>query len=200
MFMRVPEESLDDFRNIDAVRKPAAPPPVKFLRPSGRFEVLKPLARPNDLGRPDGTPAARRLSWYHRSVAFSVGLAVIALIVGIVAGIYAPPEPAGFQSDLVMDRQPDDMPAFSKEPEGTAPLPATNASSAFDKPYAVRSTARRRLSRPSFRYSSYRPRRFIRPSLFVMSSFVPTTLIIYIENGEIKSRIEPQLAANRKKS
>jgi hypothetical protein len=33
-----------------------------------------------------------------------------------------------------------------------------------------------------------------------MSSFVPTTLIIYIENGEIKTRIERQLTSGRKTS
>jgi hypothetical protein len=32
-----------------------------------------------------------------------------------------------------------------------------------------------------------------------VSEFVPTTLIIYIENGEIKTRIEPQLTAAYKK-
>jgi hypothetical protein len=49
--------------------------------------------------------------------------------------------------------------------------------------------------------SVYRPRRFValpRPRLIV-SNFVPTTLIIYIDNGEIKTRIEPQLTAGYKK-
>jgi hypothetical protein len=46
----------------------------------------------------------------------------------------------------------------------------------------------------------YRPRQLARTSRIVMSSFVPTTLIIYIENGEIKTRIEPQPTSGRKTS
>lgn len=207
--MRVPEENLDDFTNIDATRKPAEPPPVRSLRLSGRFEALKPLARSTDRAerssatgsrsvRPAPSPGANRLSWYHRSVAFNVGIAVIALIVGIIASIYTPPEPAGFQSDLVMDRQSEEMLASANEPDTSAFLPSTTASGSYDKPYAVRSTVRQRLPRPLRAY--YRPRQLARTSHLVMSSFVPTTLIIYIENGEIKTRIEPQLTSGRKTS
>jgi hypothetical protein len=206
--MRVPKESLDDFR-IGAARKPAEPPPVKFLRPSGRFEVLKPLARSKDFAkrrsatasmfiRPIPSPAARRLSWYQRSVAFSVGLAVIALIVGIVAGIYDVPGPTGMQSDLVIDRQPEEMPRFPNEPDDSAASPAASASLRSDPLHIVRSAIRQRRPRPHVRRASYRPRRLARPSHLVMSSFVPTTLIIYIENGEIKTRIEPQLNGKKK--
>jgi hypothetical protein len=219
MFMRVPEESLDDFTNIDATRKPAEPPPVQLLRLSGRFEALKPLARSTDRSerssatgsrsvRPAPSPVANRLSWYHRSVAFSSGLAVIALIVGIIASFYTPTEPAGFQSGLDINRQSEEplasakeseeMPASAIHPDTSAFLPSTTASGAYDKPHAVRSTIRRRLPRPIRAY--YRPRQLARTSHIVMSSFVPTTLIIYIENGEVKSRIERQLTSGRKTS
>jgi hypothetical protein len=209
MFMRVPEESLDDFTNIDATRKPAEPPPVRLLRLSGRFEALKPLARSTDRAerssatgsrsvRPAPSPVAHRLSWYHRSVAFSAGLAVIALIVGIIASFYTSTEPAGFRSGLDIDRQSEEMPASANEPDTSAFLPSTTASGAYDKPYAVRPTVRRKLPRPIRAY--YRPSQPARTSHLVMSSFVPTTLIIYIENGEVKSRIEPQLTSRRKTS
>ncbi len=207
--MRVPEESLDDFTNIDATRKPAEPPPVRLLRLSGRFKALTPLARSADRAelssatgsrsvRPAPSPVANRLSWYHRSVAFSAGLAVIALIVGIIASFYTSTAPAGFQSGLVTDRQSEEMPASANEPDTPASLPSTTASGAYDKPYAVRSTVRRRLPRPIRAY--YRPRQPARTSRLVMSSFVPTTLIIYIENGEVKTRIERQLASGKKTS
>ena len=207
--MRVPEESLDDFTNIDAVRKPAGPPPVRSVSLSGRFEALKPLARSTDRAerssatgsrsvRPVPSPGANRLSWYHRSVAFSSGLAVIALIVGIIASFYTSTEPAGFQGDVVMDRQSEEMPASANEPDTSAFLPSTTASGAYDKPYAARSTVRRKLPRPIRAY--YRPRQLARTSHIVMSSFVPTTLIIYIENGEVKTRIERQLTSVRKTS
>jgi hypothetical protein len=46
---------------------------------------------------------------------------------------------------------------------------------------------------------AYRPRRQLRRPQHVVTSFVPTTLVIYAENGEIKTRIEPQLSAAYKK-
>jgi len=33
----------------------------------------------------------------------------------------------------------------------------------------------------------------------MVTGFVPTTLVIYAENGEIKTRIEPQLTSGYKK-
>ncbi|MGB7209124.1 MAG: hypothetical protein WBD27_10735 [Pyrinomonadaceae bacterium] len=208
MFMRVPEESLDDFTNINATRKPAEPPPVRLLRLSGRYEALKPLARSTDRAerssatgsrsvRPVPSPGADRFSWYHRSVAFSAGLAAIALIVGIIASFYTSTEPAAFQGGLDINRQSEAMLESANEPDTPAFLPSTTASGGYDKPYAVRSTVRRKLPRPIRAY--YRPRQPARTSHLVMSSFVPTTLIIYIENGEIKTRIEPQLTAGYKK-
>ena len=34
---------------------------------------------------------------------------------------------------------------------------------------------------------------------FIVSEFVPTTMFIFVENGEVKSRIEPQLTAGYKR-
>ena len=49
-------------------------------------------------------------------------------------------------------------------------------------------------------FAAERPRRrpLIRPKFWV-SDFVPTTLIIYVDKGEIKTRIEPQLTADYKR-
>lgn len=202
--MRRPNESLDDFTNISANPKPAARPPLKLLRPSGRHEVLKPIARSQDLAKRSRfvrlapLPGGPRFSWYHRSVAFSGALAVFALILGIFAGIYAPPEPAGSRSDLVLDRQHEGISA-PNEPDTSASLPAATGLSVPYRLYAVRAALRRRPARPRVLRSAYRPRQFSRPSHLVVSEFVPTTLIIYIENGEVKTRIEPQFTAGHKR-
>lgn len=208
--MRVPQESLDDFTKNGAEREPAGPPAMKFLRSSGSFEVLKPLARAIDaipsvpatkqvLARPAATPVERPVWWYRRSVVFSVGVAIAALIAGIVAGLYTPPGSAGIQGEALANLEREEIWTIPSEPAPAA-LPATNASLGYDRRSVVTtSTVKAKLLRPVNR-APYRPSRPARPSRFVMSSFVPTTLIIYIENGEIRTRTEPQLTGLRKKS
>jgi len=199
-----PHESLDDFTNIDARPIPAEPPRMKHLRPSGRREVLKPVAQSSELVKRSRfvrlapLPAAPKFSWYHRSLAFSGALAAAALILGIFAGLYAPPEPVGSQSNVVFDRQPEGI-LTQYEPDTSSLLPEKSGSRVHDRPYTVRSLVRRKLARPGVLRSAHRPRQFSRPSRLVMSEFVPTTLVIYIENGEVKTRVEPQLAAGYKK-
>lgn len=202
--MRRPNESLDDFTNIDSRPIPAVPPRLKLLRPSGRHEVLKPVERSNDLAKRSrfvrlaplsGEP---RFSWYHRSLAFSGALALGALILGIFAGLYAPTEPAGSRTGMILDRQSEEIVA-PNEPDSSGLLAEATGSSGPDRPYAVRSVVRRNLARPRVPRSAPRSRQFSRPSHVVMSEFVPTTLVIYIENGEVRTRIEPHFTAAHKK-
>ena len=72
------------------------------------------------------------------------------------------------------------------------------ATSAFD---LVQSNVRRRLNRPNGHAAVYKPRRQSRPLPQVeQPRFVPTTLVIYAENGVINTRIEPWLQASPKKT
>jgi len=199
-----PHESLDDFTNIDAKPVPPEPPRMKHLRSSGRREVLKPVAQSSELMKRSRfvrlapLPAEPRFSWYRRSLAFSGALAAAALILGIFAGFYSQLEPVGGRNAIVVDRLPEGILA-PYEPDGSDLLPAAHGSSGPERPHTVRSVAKRNPAKPRILRTAYRRTPHSRPSHLVMSEFVPTTLVIYIENGEVKTRIEPQLTAVHKK-
>ena len=210
--MRIPYESLDDF-NISAAPKPAGPPAARRACPSGLVEVVKPLARLEDFAKSEAAAAEstllppavsggpHRLSKFHQSLAICGAFALIVLF--LVAGLYIgisdrPVVPAIGSSDVAMDRRPDDAMKPAEEPSASSPAAAENSPDT-DEFSVVRPAARRVHARPRLSLAVYRPRR--RPLLpqYVVSEFSPTTLIIYAENGEIKTRIEPWLTAGYKK-
>jgi hypothetical protein len=209
--MRVPNESLDDFNSSAAQPKAVGPPPAVSLRLSGDIEVLKPLASCQDFVKSEPAaggalvrPALHRLSWFHRSLAVVGGLAIITFLLSIsfYNAIYGPPvehaenpsDTVASQDEMAMDRQPADILTLPEELDDSASLPAVDSLSAFEDFPAVRKVARLRYARARVLRAAYRRRHTRRPQLFV-TEFVPTTLVIYAENGEIKTRIEPQLTA-----
>ena len=209
--MRIPDESLDDFTVKADLQKTAEPPAPVSLRFTGEVEVLKPLARWEVPVKPDPAavdthlrPAPHRLSWFHRSLALGGGLAMIALILAsaIIIGISDPPADAGEyvadsgdQSDLAIDGLPDGRLLPAEESLSSDIFSVTSSPFTFEGRRAVRSTARPRRTRPRVQFAAYRPRRNPRRVQIVVSQFVPTTLVISLENGEIKTHIEPQLTA-----
>ena len=93
-------------------------------------------------------------------------------------------------SDVTTNAQPADQLTQSEEP-----LNLDSSSVATFAPVSIpRSNIRRKLTRPRKRVASYEPRssmpRLAQP---LQQLFFPTTLVIYIENGVIKTRIEPWL-------
>ena len=210
--MQAPNESLEDFMTTDAAQKTVEPPPVRSLQPTGQVEVLKPLARTDQLVRfraatgrmivrPVPVPRPKGFSWYHRSLAFSGAVAVSALLLGIFAGLYAPPEPSGSQSGLVLEQQPEGIRAFQNEAETDDRSNAMTAPRPSDKVNEVRKAGKRRYIRQRYTRTPNRPQPTSGPAHLVVSEFVPTTLIIYIENGEVKTRVELQpTAIHRKKT
>ena len=209
--MRLPDDNLDDFKSNAAKPKRAAPPPTVSLEFSGEIEVLKPLARWEDYASGKATTdnvAAHWFSRFHRSLAFGGALAIIALVLGssVYLGIYGPPAEIATDNavgplDVATDQPPESVLTPSDEPATSDLIPAENSPSAFFGLNAVRPVARRRPAHPRVRFAAYRrPRRHALPHpQYVVSDFVPTTLIIYVENGEIKTRIEPQVTASYKK-
>ncbi|MEO7674199.1 MAG: hypothetical protein ABIU09_09010 [Pyrinomonadaceae bacterium] len=212
--MRAPNENLDDFMKPAAARKPAGPPPVRRLRPSGMVIVLKPLAHSEELAKREAatgswyvrlTPwlGGYTLSWFHRSLAVGGAIASIAFFlgIGIPIGIYGPPNgPAGSLSDLGVDQKTE---AFLPSPKGhdgvdlraeTSPLPISDELRDL-RPSFYRRTATARAVTAAY----VRARLSRRPKL-ILTNFVPTTLIIYPENGQIKMRIEPQLTSGYKRT
>jgi len=209
--MRIPNESLDDFMTRLREPEPAEPPPVRVvLHPTGTIEVLRPVVLSEDLVepaeamntplvRPSASGEAILASWGRRSLAVAGALAVILLVLisGIFIGInYQRAESIGTGNDLVLDQQPADD-RRSETPDLTSPSSSTISPLVSDEPRAVRSVRRPILAK--VRRAVYRPRRSVRPQQIMVTGFVPTTLVIYAEKGQIKTRIEPQLVSGYKK-
>jgi hypothetical protein len=208
--MRVPQESLDDF--VAAAPKPAEPPPIKFVRPSGYFEELKPLARAEVVVKKKSSktaafvpPAAfpgpqQEVSWFFRSLAVAGGfILLITFIFGssILIGIDDPPiDVAEIDHPDVIDRQPESLPRIPKGPSPFDSFPAKVSPVITGEPLAAYAAIRALHVRRRAAVAVYRPVR--RPASrrpLTVTAFVPTTLVIYPENGVIKTRIEPQLTA-----
>jgi hypothetical protein len=208
-----PEESLDDYI-VKAAPEAAEPPRPVSVRPTGEVEVLKPLARWEGPPKPESvavavavavdTPqrtAPHRLSWFHRSLALGA-LAMIAFILAsaFFIGTYDGgvdtarnlSDTAGDPGDPAMDASSVDTPVPTDGPLITDIFTMTSSPLKFEGRRTVRSIARRKPARQRARFAAYRPRRQSTETQLVVSQFVPTTLVIYIENGEIKTRIEPQ--------
>jgi hypothetical protein len=209
--MRIPNENLDDFFSNAVKRKPAEPQRAVSLEFSGEIEILKPLATWEDYAISKAAAnnlAPHRLSWFHRSLAFGGALTVIALILGsgVYLGIFGPPAEVATNHavepiDMTRDQPPEGLLTPADEPETSDLLPAEDSPSAFFGLKTVPRVARRRSSRPRVHFAAYRrPRRHALPQpQYVVSDFVPTTLIIYVENGVIRTRIEPRVTASYKR-
>ena len=216
----MPYDSLDDFVSGIAAPKAAELPAMRWLRFTGEFEVLKPLVNSEDFAEHVAaindtsdlpTPGAPWFSGFRRSLPLvgSFAMVVLILALGIVIGTYRPsPEPAGSGSDVAVDQQSEDTLANPDQQPGdilglasNLSIPSTPASSpsVSDEPNAVRSVIRPGSPGPRVLRAAYRPRRTTRRPQITITDFVPTTLIIYAENGEIKTRIEPQLTSSYKK-
>jgi len=173
------------------------------------IHVLKPLTSSEDLMRAEASAKTNRRSRHTRR-ALSIGGGSLALVVIItLCGLFfMMPDSANGTLDIANisanDQQAKRPARPPKEPGAILPFPFrddSTLSAEVSPPYevvndvikSVRSTPQRTFA------AVYKPRtRTHRPAL-VMSKFVPTTLIIYPENGVIKTRIEPQLTAVYKK-
>lgn len=225
--MRKPSESLDDFV-VKAQEINTEPPRPVSVRFTGEVEVLKPLERWVGPAKAAASetfvrPEPNGLSWFHRSlvagVAFALGAVILAsaIFVGMYDGAVqqaGDPNEVAEVAELAIGVQSDDR---LLPPEGplasdiftttsSEPAAANSAtSSEFRNPHStfrirkVRRSAFKASARPRSRFAAYRPPYEPLRSLLVVSDFVPTTLVIYIENGEIKTRIEPWLTAAYKK-
>jgi hypothetical protein len=140
---------------------------------------------------------APRISWFHRSLIFGgagvAGIAVIFLSALIIAVSDPTEATVAGEPDHISDAPIDNRVAATEEPAvaDTEKSPVTEAVSA--KLRTVRRPARIQRDVAQVRRGAHIPRRSPRPSQ--APAFVPTTLIIYPENGEKKTRIEPTLSA-----
>ena len=216
--MRAPNESLEDFINRADTRKPPEPPAPKSVGLTGEVEVVKPLPTKYEFAAHKAADTSLLygfygLSWFHRSLIVGGSLTVVALVIwtGILLGVRRPPlEPVGNfadtfvrPDDVAMDEQSGDLRAAQEQPTSSDLLSQSNSPFSFRESHPARSRVKSwaaRRPKPRTFLAAYRPRHFFPAPQFIVSSFVPTTLVIYVENGEIKTRTEPWLTAGFKPS
>jgi len=205
--MQKPQESFDDFLNRVEPLATTPPPPVSLCR-TGEVEILKPLAQWEWPAIPAPVaeeifvrPAPHRISWFHRSLIFAGGLALIAVI--FLSAIFTAisersaevaeggPDITGHSSDVPVD----DLLAAADVPATSDIFTTAVSPLVFGQFRTLRSHERSKRPRTRIRIAAFRPRRPAPSPRLMVADFVPTTLIIYPENGEIKTRIEPQLTA-----
>lgn len=221
--MRKPTESLDSY--IRKFPSNAERPPRRVSLISMRkFEVVKPLAtyeatpkrkahvsdpslRPFPLGR-----SAPLYPSFAMGAAFAVMIMILAS--AVLIGINEPSveqadSSVGFdldqaESSIDFAVEPSDLGADQVIPDTTitgeeASTPeAPSTSTVRNRLRYFRSNARSRRVKPTSRLTAYRTRR-PRPRLVQVTDIVPTTLVIYPEDGEIKTRIEFQVSGLYKK-
>ena len=220
--MQKPDESLDEYIVKPEPELAKVPPSPVSLRFTGEVEVLRPLARwehPVKLvAASDETFLSAappyRMSWFHRSLAVGGGLAMAVLVLAsaMFIGISDPSE-APDLARVGSNADPSDFPVYQPIYQRQMASEDTLASDIFDIPNgdlatsrsvrrsafrtgrsAVRSSARRHATNAPIRLQ-HAPHADI-----VISQFAPTTLVIYVENGAVKSRIEPWLVAGNNRS
>lgn len=185
-----PNESLDDFAAKPAPEVTREAPRSVSLQRSGEVEVLKPLT-PMKVRAKRGRysfKAPLQPLWFRRFLAVGSGALVMvgfvlvsAILVGINDPVAGPEVATTGESEytLTQPEEPFSFDVFSLEPTANVAE-------------IVRSHTRRRPVRPAIKLAVHKPRRQFRPPLQPEEpDFVPTTLVIYAENGVINSRIEP---------
>ena len=148
-------------------------------------EVFEPV-EDGDVSRPI---ANTFLSVVSRSLAIASVLAIITLVfLGVLSAVFIAVDKPAPPSDVATIESP------PEEPEGTEePLSFHSFYEADLAPTTtVRSNVRRRRPKPRIYVRGHKFRRPLRRSPQpLVPLFMPTTLVIYVENGVIKTRIEP---------
>jgi hypothetical protein len=185
------------------------PPPAVSPRRSGDITVLKPLVRWEDFEKAKAAhdkklrwPVLSQLSFFHRSIAVGGvgGFIAFILVMTVYFGFSAQPvEQAASTVDLIAGRQKTRPVTPPKARNPFDHLAVSSSPAILDEPVVPAIVLRRRPARPHVIHADYRVRRVVRRPQLAMNKFIPTTLIIFVEKGEVKSRIEPQLTAAYKK-
>ena len=203
--MRFPKESLDDFKGPK--KQPSIPPAKVWLEWTGETEQLKPLARWEGPLKANANAGNffRHLSWFHRSLAMAGSLTVVTFLLGtgLYLIVYGPP--VDQQEDLAVE-QPLETLTSTSQPN-TVDIPSTaNDPSLSDDLRSVSPSPRRRQVRARISQTIPQPRPIIHRSLrewlhppLWVSQFFPTKTIIFIENGVVRTRVEPQVVSDYKK-
>lgn len=150
-------------------------------------EIPEPAAD-SDISRP---VANAFLSWLRFSLAFGSVLAIITLIfLSLLSAVFIAVDPPAVPSDAPVAESPPDEAGQTDEPLSFHSFYEADLAPVT----AVRSNFRRRRARARVSVKGYKmtrqPRRRPEP---LVPLFMPTTLVIYVDNGVIKTRTEPWL-------
>jgi hypothetical protein len=190
-----PNESLDDYLGAPAAGDAPEPPRKVTVRRTGEFEILKPLTRSEVRARrprfKSFRPTFPQPLWFRRFVAVGSGALVMIALVIVSAIIVGINDSAG-GPEVVTDSKPVETLTQPEEPF-TFDLSTPEA---FELPTRevgiVRSTTTRKPTWPRIHRAADKPKPQLRPlPQPERPTFVPTTLVIYAEDGVIKTRIEP---------
>jgi hypothetical protein len=190
IYMRKPIDSLDDYV-VGPVPETEPPLPV-LLRRTGEIEVLRPLAVWEHPVKLVPVASPYRFSWFHRSLAVGGGLAMIALVLLSAIFIGISDQRASEVGDIAYIEVNDEN-ASPDQLTSSDIFSIPDQDQATSQPAArSRRTAFAPRVRPRTQPAAARTQPQPEPQLTI-AKFSPTTMIIYIENGVIKSRIEPWL-------
>ena len=186
--MRIQDEKLDNLE--------IAQPTARFVRLTGEVEVLEPIAGPSG-------PEKRKfpaVSEFHRTLASAGAFAVIMLtiVTGLHFMAFGPPEDPVGLGDLAMSMnvRPERVPYIVSD----APPDEGSPGEIVDEAAEARRVAKRTLYRAGATRAAYRRLRPLPAPQHWVSEFTPTTMIIYVEKGEIRTRTETQAGARFRKS
>lgn len=215
------DAKLNDIEVVDS------PPRQVLLRSTGEVEVLKPLAyweapkteRLYIEAAPE--PAATsRFTWLHGSMIAGGALVLLGLtLAGAV--IFSTRETAPQQQAVASDAAPElapaeqtssSMPTTEPEPQPAEPEPQTSIASTESSVEEIVEEPSRHITADSNTRSGKRPsvappvrnsarstaQSRTRPAERNSTTFVPSKTVIYVENGQVKQRVEPQSGQKRK--
>jgi hypothetical protein len=185
--MLKPNESLDDYTTTPPTEKLEVPPFPVSLTVTGEREILKPLIETPTTKFRFATP--HQPLWFRRMVAVGGGAIVMiafvlisAILVGISEPIAGPEIASDEQADQRTQMEPFDILSASISPGNVIEF--------------LHPVAKRRVVRARAHVTPDRQPRYVRQPQPIEPKFFPTTLVIYSENGEIKTRVEPWIQSS----
>ena len=194
--MRKPNENLEDYSVKPTTELPGEPKRPVELRSTGEVETVKPLIReeaPATNAYAFRSVARHQPLWFRRLVAVGGGVLVViagVLVSAILIGVNDPNDGSDAVTQVEIDQsvtQPEELFTF----EIPSPTTFESISAGID---IVRATTKRKVTRARL---NHRPQHYLRPLMQIEEpKFVPTTLVIYAEDGVVKTRVEPWIQSS----
>jgi hypothetical protein len=190
--MRKPDENLDEYIVTPDPESSSKAPRAVSLQRTGEIQLLKPLTlRELRAKRRSHRRGLYQPLWFRRFLILGSGALVSIALVMVSAIFIAINDPV--EPDIATNVKMDEVAPQPGQPFSFELFSPSNFAPATAIVDAVRSKTARKLTRSRV-HTAVRTRRPSTPApQLEQSEFVPTTLVIYAENGVINTRIEPWL-------